>query len=99
MRKWHPAVLLVLTATASVAGYFALQVLAVFVAFFRYGTSTRGSEKWVNVSALFLVLQLAVVSYIFYRKGWPNKIPALLLALFIPPGPFLALDGSGLLPK
>jgi hypothetical protein len=99
MRKGHPAVLLVLTATASVAGYFALQVLAVFVAFFRYGTSARGSEKWVNVSALFLVLQLVVVSCIFYRKAWPNKIPALLLALLIPLGLFLVLDGSGLLSK
>jgi hypothetical protein len=99
MRKWHPAVLLVLTAAASVLGYFALQVLAVFVAFFRYGTSDRGSEKWINVSVLFLVLQLVVVGCIFYRKAWPNKIPALLLALFIPLGLFLALDGSSLLPK
>jgi hypothetical protein len=52
----HGIPLLVLTATASVAGYFALQVPAVFVAFFTYGSSDRGADKWVNISALVVVL-------------------------------------------
>jgi len=93
----HPALLWALTVLASVAGYFALQVLAVFVAFFMYGSGSMGADKWVNIGALFVVLQLVVVGCLFYRKAWPNKTPALLSALLIPLGLFLALDGSRLL--
>jgi len=99
MRKWHPALLLILTAAASVVGYFALQVLAVFIAFFTYGTSALGGDKWVNVSALFVLLQLLIAGYLIYRKAGAVKIPALVLALLITLGLFLSLDGSSLLIK
>jgi len=99
MRKWHLALLLTLTAAASVVGYFALQVLAVFVAFLMYGSSALGGNKWVNVSALFVLLQLLIAGYLVHRKEGPVKIPAMVLALLITLGLFLSLDGSSLLVK
>jgi len=97
MRKWPTALVLALTAIANVASYFALQIMAAFVAFFIYGSGEKFSAKSINVSALFVVGQLIVVSYLFYRKVWLRKMPALLLALFIPIGLFLGLNGSSLL--
>jgi hypothetical protein len=99
MRSWRSALLLALTAAASVVGYFALQVLAVFVAFFAYGSSALGGDKWVNVSALFVLLQLLIAGYLVYRKAGVVKIPALVLTLLITRGLFLSLDGSSLLAK
>jgi hypothetical protein len=86
-----------LTAVGSVAGYFALQVLAAFVAFFIYGSGETFAAKSGNVSGLFVAAQFVAVLFLFYRKVWVKKVPALLLALFIPLGLFLALEGSRLL--
>ncbi|MGI4865316.1 MAG: hypothetical protein ACRYFZ_15450 [Janthinobacterium lividum] len=91
MRKWPLALVLTLTVVGSVAGYFALQVLAAFVAFFIYGSGDTGAAKWANSSVLFVVGQVAIVSWLFYRKRWLKSIPALALALLIPVGLFLAL--------
>jgi hypothetical protein len=99
VRKPSTALVLTLTAVSSLVGYFALQVVAAFVAFFLYGSGEAFSAKSGTVSALFIVGQLIVVSYLFYRKVWVKEMPALLLALFIPAMLFLALDGSNLLAK
>lgn len=82
----------------SVAGYFALQILAAFVSFFAYGSGAAASNKVTNISVLFVAVQLVIVSCLFYRKVWLKKMPNLLLALLIPVGLFLALEGPGLLP-
>jgi hypothetical protein len=97
MRKWPHGLALVLIAIGSVASYFALQIIAALVAFSIYGSGEIFSAKTINVSALFVVGQLMVVSYLFYSRVWIKKTPALLLALLIPAGLFLALDGSSLL--
>jgi hypothetical protein len=99
VRKWHAILLLTLTVAASVMGYFAFQVLAALVAFFMYGSSNAGVDKWINVGVLFVVLQLITAGCVFYRKPWPQKTLALLLALLIPLGLFLTLEGSKLLAK
>ena len=91
--------LLTLTAAASVVGYFTLQLLAVFVAFFTYGSSALGADKWINVSALLVLLQLLIAGYLVHRKAGTVKIPALVLTLFITLALFLSLDGSSLLLK
>ena len=93
MRKWLPAIGFVLTTVGSVAGYFALQLIAAFVSFFIYGSGETFAAKSGNVNALFVAGQLLLVSYLFYRKVWLKKVPALLLAVLIPLGLFLALEG------
>jgi len=98
MGKWPAVLVIALTITSSIVGYFALQVLAAFVAFCIYGSGETFSAKSLNVSALFVAGQLIIVNCLFYRKTWVKKVATLLLALLIPLGLFLALEGSSLLP-
>ncbi len=98
MRKWPLALGLALTAIGSVTGYFALQILVAFAAFFMYGSGNMGASKWMNVGALFVAAQLLLVSYLFYHRKWLTRVPTLLLALLIPVGLFIVLEYPRLLP-
>lgn len=82
----------VLIIFGSIILYFALQVASVFLSYFIFGSGSTFTRYAEITGVVFLLLQLTILSYLFYRKTIIKRNIIFAIAVLVPIALYIYLN-------